>query len=87
MAISKIKYVENIVILDNYRIVALGNLDPLNWSKTYFYAPVMSHMEIRFLAALEIRTKIKQKSEDLKQAFIQSKLPSDETYPGKPPAG
>ena len=87
MAISTIKYVDNKPIRAKYRIVALGNLDPINWSKTECYAPVMSQMEIRFLAALSIRSKLKLKSGDVKQAFIQSTLPPDETYVVRPPAG
>ena len=40
----------------------------------------MSQMEVRFLAALSIRSIGKIKSGDIKQSFKQSKLPSDKTY-------
>ena len=35
-----------------YRIVVLGHLDPHNWSKNDWYAPVMSQIELRLFAAL-----------------------------------
>ena len=87
MAISTIKYVDNIPVRAKYRIVALGNLDPINWSKSECFAPVMSMMEIRLLTSLAIRSKRHLKSGDVRQAFVQSELPLDETYVVRPPAG
>ena len=87
MAISTIKYVDNIPVRAKYRIVALRNLDPINWSKSECYAPVMSMMEIRLLASLAVRHKSHLKSGDIRQAFAQSELLPDETYVVRPPAG
>ena len=88
MAISTIKYDGN----GNpkrckYRIVALGNLDPHNWSKQDCFAPVLSQMEHRTLIALATRLKCTPKTGDVSQAFCQGVLPPDEEYYIKPPPG
>jgi len=88
MAISTIKYDE----LGNpkrakYRIVALGNLDPHEWSKSECYAPVMNLLELRLITALAVRMKRKLKSGDVKQAFVQALLPDTERYVLRPPPG
>ena len=88
MAISTIKYDENgTPKRAKYRIVALGNLDPHEWSKADCFAPVMSLMEVRFLTAIAVRSQCILQSGDFKQAFVQSTLPSNETYVLKPPPG
>jgi len=88
MAISTIKYDENgSPKRAKYRIVALGNLDPHEWSKADCFAPVMSLMEVRFLTAIAVRSQCVLQSGDFKQAFVQSILPSNETYVLKPPPG
>ncbi len=70
-----------------YRIVALGNLDPHNWSKPDCFAPVLSQMELRFLTALAVRNRCIPKTGDVSQAFCQSYLPNDEHYVLRPPPG
>lgn len=70
-----------------YRIVALGNLDPHNWSKTDCFAPVLSPMELRFLTALATQNKCIPKTGDVRQAFCQSYLPPGEEYICRPPPG
>jgi deoxyuridine 5'-triphosphate nucleotidohydrolase len=70
-----------------YRIVALGNLDPNQWSKSDCFAPVLSQLELRFLIALAARQKCIPKTGDVNQAFCQSCLPPDEYYVCKPPPG
>ena len=88
MAISKIKYDEyNNLKRAKYRIVALGNLDLVNWTKSECYAPVMSLLEIRLLTSLATKHNRPLKSGNIKQTFVQSELPSDETYVIRPPAG
>jgi hypothetical protein len=55
MAISTIKYNGNgEPDCAKYRIVALGNLDPHNWTKNDCFAPVLSQMELRLLTALAV---------------------------------
>ena len=88
MAISTIKYDE----LGNpkrakYRIVALGNLDPHEWSRADCYSPVMSLLELRLITAIAVRHKRILKSGDVKQAFVQATLPPEENYVLKPPPG
>ncbi len=70
-----------------YRIVALGNLDPHNWTKDEVFAPVLSQLELRFLTALAAKNKCIPKSGDITQAFCQSYLPTGEDYICRPPAG
>ena len=88
MAISTIKYDENgKPKRAKYRIVALGNLDPHEWTKPQTYAPVMSLVEVRLMAAMAVRHKRVLKSGDVRQAFCQAILPPDEQYVLRPPAG
>ena len=88
MAISTIKYDENRKPKRaKYRIVALGNLDPHEWTKSDVYAPVMSLLEVRLLASMAVRDQCVLQAGDVKQAFVQSKLPKDEVYVLRPPAG
>ena len=70
-----------------YRIVALGNLDPVHWHKGDTYAPVMSLIELRLLTAIAICNKCILKSGDVKQAFVQASLLEDEVYVVRPPKG
>ena len=70
-----------------YRIVALGNLDPHNWTKTDCFAPVLSQLEHRSLMALAARLKCIPKTGDVSQAFCQSTLPDNEQYYIRPPSG
>ena len=88
MAISCIKFDElGRPKRAKYRIVALGNLDPYQWSKQDCYAPVLSLMELRLLTALAVKFKRTLKNGDVKQAFCQAVLPPDENYVLKPPPG
>ena len=88
MAISTIKYDEwGKPKRAKYRIVALGNMDPHDWSKQDCYAPVMSMLELRLLIAIAIKHRKILKSGDFKQAFIQAILPPNEKYVLKPPVG
>ena len=67
MAISTIKYDEDgRPKRAKYRIVALGNLDNNNWSKSDTYAPVMNLIELRLLAAISIHHRRTLKSGDFK---------------------
>jgi hypothetical protein len=88
MAISTIKYDgAGNPVRAKYRIVALGNLDPHQWTKSDCFAPVLSQLELRFLTALAVRKKCIPKTGDVTQAFCQSCLPSDEHYICRPPPG
>jgi deoxyuridine 5'-triphosphate nucleotidohydrolase len=88
MAISTIKYDGNgIPNRAKYRIVALGNLDPHQWTKQDCFAPVLSQLELRFLTALAVRKKCIPKTGDVTQAFCQSCLPPEEHYICSPPPG
>jgi hypothetical protein len=88
MAIATIKYDgDGKPDRAKYRIVALGNLDPNQWSKSDCFAPVLSQLELRFLIALAARQKCIPKTGDVNQAFCQSCLPPDEYYVCKPPPG
>eukprot|EP00558_Chaetoceros_sp_UNC1202_P009040 CAMPEP_0197232302 /NCGR_PEP_ID=MMETSP1429-20130617/152_1 /TAXON_ID=49237 /ORGANISM="Chaetoceros sp., Strain UNC1202" /LENGTH=1842 /DNA_ID=CAMNT_0042690279 /DNA_START=1 /DNA_END=5529 /DNA_ORIENTATION=- len=88
MAVSTIKSDENgNPVRAKYRIVALGNLDPHEWSKSECYAPVMSLFELRYMVALAARHKCIPKNGDVKQAFCQAILPDTEKYVLRPPAG
>ena len=70
-----------------YRIVALGNLDPHDWSKDQCFAPILAHMELRFLISLAVKKRRIQKSVDISQAFCQSFLPDNKIYICTPPHG
>lgn len=70
-----------------YHIVILGNLDYHQWSKSSTAAPVMSQLELRLLTSLAISHKRTLKNCDVKQAFVQLTLPSNEEYFVKPPIG
>ena len=88
MAISTIKYDgEGNPNRCKYRIVALGNLDPHNWSKQDCFAPVLSQLEHRTLLSLATRLKCTPKTGDVSQAFCQGVLPEEEEYYIKPPPG
>ena len=88
MAISTIKLDENgKPKRAKYRVVALGNLDPVHWSKCDTYAPVMSMIELRFLTSLAVRNRRILKCGDIKQAFVQATLPPEELYIVRPPKG
>ena len=79
MAISTIKYDENgNPKRAKYRIVALGNLDPYEWTKDQCFAPVLSHLELRLFLSLAIKYKQIAKNCDIKQAFCQTVLPPDD---------
>jgi hypothetical protein len=88
MAISTIKYDgKGNPVRAKYRIVALGNLDPHEWTKQDCFAPVMSQLELRLLTALAVRKKCILKTGDVTQAFCQSYLPEEEHYVCRPPPG
>ncbi len=88
MAISTIKYdSNNKPKRAKYRIVVLGNLDYHQWSKESMAAPVMSQLELRLLTSLAVFHKTPLKNCDIKQAFVQSTLPTTEEYYVRPPVG
>ena len=88
MAISTIKYDENgRPKRAKYRIVALGNLDRVHWSRGDVYAPVLSMIELRLLTSIAVRNNCILKSGDVKQAFVQADLPDNEVYVVRPPKG
>ncbi len=88
MAIATIKYdAQNKPKRAKYRIVVLGNHDYHTWSKDATTAPVMSQLELRLLTSLAVYHKRVLKNCDVKQAFVQSSLPANETYFVKPPTG
>ncbi len=88
MAIATIKYdANNRPKRAKYRLVVLGNLDYHTWPKEATAAPVMSHLELRLLTSLAVYHRRVLKNCDIKQAFIQSKLPADEEYFLHPPPG
>ena len=88
MAIATIKYDALVQPKQaKYRIVVLGNHDYHTWSKAATTAPVMSPLELRLLTSLAVFHKQVLKNCDVKQAFVQSSLPENETYFVKPPAG
>jgi len=70
-----------------YRLVVLGNMDYHTWSKEETSAPVLSQLELRLLTSLAVYNRRVLKNCDVKQAFIQSHLPSGEEYFLCPPAG
>jgi len=87
-AIATIKYDDrNRPKRAKYRLVVLGNLNYHPWSKESTAAPVLSQLELRLLTSLAVYHKRVLKNCDVKQAFIQSTLPSDEEYFLRPPAG
>lgn len=88
MAIAKIKYDEfNRQKQAKYRIAVLDNRDYHHWSKESTAAPVMSQLELHLLTSLAVSHQHSLKNCDMKQAFVQSSLPKDETYFVKPPIG
>lgn len=88
MAIATIKYNgKGEPVRAKYRIVALGNLDPYDWTKQDCFAPVLSQFELRFLLSLAVQDDCIPKTGDIKQAFCQSYLPKEENYIVKPPPG
>jgi len=88
MAIATIKFDEfNRPKRAKYRLVVLGNFDQHTWSKEDTAAPVLSQMELRLLTSLAVFHKRVLKNCDVKQAFIQSSLPSNEDYFLRPPPG
>jgi hypothetical protein len=81
MAIATIKYDNfNCPKQAKYRIVVLGNHDYHTWSKEATTVPVMSQLELRLLTSLAILTCRVLKNCDVKQAFVQSSIPENETY-------
>jgi len=88
MAIATIKYDEhNRPKRAKYRIVVLENHDPHLWSKDAIAAPVMSQLKLRILTSLAVFNHRVLKNCDVKQAFVQSSLPSNENYFLRPPVG
>ncbi len=88
MAIATIKYDEqNRPKRVKYWLVVLGNHDPHQWSKEATAAPVMSQLELRILTSLAVFDHQVLKNCDIKQAFVQSSLPTNEKYFLQPPVG
>ena len=88
MAISTIKHDGNgNPKRAKWRIVALGNLDPHNWSVPDCYAPVLSQYELRWFCSLSIHHQRRCKNLDVKQAFVQATIPEDEVTIVRPPPG
>ena len=71
----------------NARIVALGNKDPVTWSKADCYAPVVSLPIVFLLTALAVLNKRTLKQGDCKNAFVQADLPPDEDTVVRPRIG
>jgi hypothetical protein len=67
--------------------VVLGNHDYHTWSKADTTAPVMSQLELHLLTSLAVFHRRVLKNCDVKQAFVQSSLPDNETYFVRPPVG
>jgi hypothetical protein len=81
MAIATIKYdAYNHPKRAKYRINVLGNRDYHHWSKESTASPVMSQLELHVLTSLAVSHQHSLKNCDIKQAFIQSSLPPDETH-------
>jgi hypothetical protein len=88
MAITTIKYdSNNRPKRAKYCLVVLGNMDYHTWSKEETSAPVLSQLELRLLTSLAMYNRRVLKNCKVKQAFIQSHLPSGEEYFLRPPAG
>jgi hypothetical protein len=88
MAFAKIKYdAHNRPKWAKYRIVVLGNHNYHQWSKESTTVPVMSQLELRVLTSLATHNRRILKNCDIKQAFVQSSIPENETYIVKPPVG
>jgi hypothetical protein len=88
MAIATLKYDEfHCPKRAKYRIVVLGNHDYHTWSKEATAALLMPQLELCLLTALAVYHKCILKNCDVKQAFVQSSLPSNESYFVKPPVG
>jgi hypothetical protein len=88
MAIAMIKYDENNrPKRAKYRLVVLGNHDYHTWSKDEIAAPVLSRLELQLLTSLAAFHKKALKNCNVKQAFIQYKLPESEEYFLRPPPG
>jgi hypothetical protein len=60
------------------RVVALGNKDPVEWTKAECYAPVVSQQIVRLLTSLAVRNRTTVKQADYKNAFCHPELPKDE---------
>jgi len=70
---------------DKWRIVALGNLDPYEWSINDFFAPVISMVELRFMTvSLTVKYNFFLLNGNVKQAFCQAVLPPDKQYVLRP---
>ena len=67
--------------------MVLGNHDPHLWSKEATASPVMSQLELRILTLLAVYNRRVLKNCDIKKAFVQSSLPSNEKYFLRPPVG
>eukprot|EP00957_Ditylum_brightwellii_P098093 7473175-Ditylum_brightwellii.AAC.1 len=88
MAISCVKYdTDGNLIRAKYRIVALGNLDTNPWTKTDYFAPVLSQLELQLLLSLAAKLKDIPQTADMLRAFCQSFLPPDKKYFLRPPPG
>jgi hypothetical protein len=62
-------------------------MDYHTWSKESTVAPIWSKLELRFLIYLAVYHRRDLKNCDVKQAFIESKLPENEGYFLRPPPG
>ena len=88
MAISKVKKdKDGEPQCAKYCVIVLGNLDPNNWDSSDCFAPVLLSLELQLLVSIATQMKIKCKSGDVSQAFVQSTLPADEKYVIRPPKG
>jgi hypothetical protein len=88
MAIATIKYDEhNKPKRAKYHLVVLENLDYHTWSKESTAVPVLSQLKLCILTSLAVHHHHVLKNCDVKQAFVQTKLPEDEVFFLKPPPG
>ena len=69
------------------RIVVLGNHEDRTWSKSQRFAPVLRQDSLRFLTSLAVEHRCTLKQGDVKNAFCNSELPSDEVTIVRPPIG
>ena len=77
MAISTIKFDnDGLQKRAKYCIVGLGNLDPITWTKSDVYAPVMSLLELRFINSLAVK-----KYRTLKMAMSNNLLSKQHFHP------
>jgi hypothetical protein len=69
------------------RIVVLGNKDPHQWTKGYWFVPVATQEAVRLMVSLAIKHNTFDQQGDCKNAFCNPVLPDDEVNIVRPPQG